>query len=66
MTLDDMIKRLEKIKSKHGNLPVICVRDEGGYYFHDSFEHVVDAQVIDPKDHGEISNKSLVIARFKD
>ena len=66
MKLNDVIEKLKKLESKHGNLDVICVRDEGGYYFNDPFLHVVDVKLVKPEDHGEISKKSIVISRFKD
>lgn len=35
MTISELIKKLEKIKAKHGDLPVTYFADDSYYDFHD-------------------------------
>lgn len=64
MKIEDLIKELEKIQKKHGNIEVqVQYRDDGGDYYgtDDEVRLQVENDIVDLDDDGEVKEGKVLI-----
>ena len=63
MKIEDLIRELEKIQKKHGNIEVqVQYRDDGGDYFGtDEVRLHVENDIVDLDNNGEVKEEKVLI-----